>query len=71
MYKSEVHQRSLLTVLGPAQEQPIKKLKTIVNAKDESDEDDEFKDAYSDEEEIKEEIKKSQETSPVVPVETP
>jgi len=59
VYKSGVHQRSLLTLLGPYKEKPFKKLKTIVYevpVKDDSE--DEFKDAYSDEEEIKEDIKK-------------
>ena len=55
-----MHQRSLLTLLGPYKEKPFKKLKTIapeVTVNEDSDQD-EFKDAYSDEEEIKEDIKK-------------
>jgi hypothetical protein len=62
VYRSGVHQRSLLTLLGPYKEKPFKKLKTIakeaVTMNEDSDQD-EFKDAYSDEEEIKEDIKKS------------
>jgi hypothetical protein len=61
VYKSGVHQSSLLTLLGPYKEKPFKKLKTIapeVTVNEDSDQD-EFKDAYSDEEEIKEDIKKS------------
>ena len=56
VYKSGVHQKSLLTIMGPVPDKPYKKLKTIVEPT--SDEDDEFKDAFSDEEDIKEDIKK-------------